>query len=288
MRAYFWPYTEQFVPEGTVTSSFQSSALPSVRERIVREYAYGPLFGSRTPLCVLGFLVSPRDIVGRKPAIRAALADLLSCEVAAIQLGPLRATKDMMLYRGETPESPRLADGIASGSPRSAATRRQRYAREAIAATVLLEVFVTEDVAPTAAERLELGRFVQDRLMGHDGETAAFDEEVQQQHHHGSSPTASGEENSVAEDREVRARVIDAMEELKGDCGVVYCELGAEDCDYNLDMMFAGETENETAADVMARWAHRLSKQQPSTGGHAPPSAMAAASVPHVEEPAIH
>lgn len=142
-RFYFWPYPENFVPAGQPTSRFHSSARRSERERVISEYALAPLFGARTPCCLLGFPDSPRHVVSVKPALCAALREMLRDTAARghVELGSVTATTDMMLYRGATALSPRLGDGFGA-RPDSAQRRLTRYARAPVAARTLVEVFL--------------------------------------------------------------------------------------------------------------------------------------------------
>lgn len=269
---YFWPYPDNFVPAGATTSSFQSSPVPSVRERIVREYALSPLFGRRTPCCVLGFADSAADVVEVKGELRRCLALALGKAEAEIELGPLQQMKEMLLHRSGTSESPRLADGAWSG-PEAELRRTTRYARLPVQARTLVEVYlpseegaeyggggggggattVEKDAAEeddTEAAVLAHGWFLQERLCQYMSAS--------------SSPTATAADGAgvsavhTSED-EVEASIACLHDEL----GVVYCEVPAlDESGFLFDQLHGKEVDGETAARVVDRWTRRVVQQQ--------------------------
>ncbi|EPY26972.1 hypothetical protein STCU_05986 [Strigomonas culicis] len=232
-RAYYWPYNEDFVPAGAATSSFQSSGVPSVRARIVREYALGPLFGARTPCCRLGFAQPARALLPHKAALRAQLAALLSCDPADLRLGDLEQTKEMLLHREALAEAPRLADG--AGTKDAAARRRRQYAREPVVAHTVVAVYyapngrsaaVAEDEAEEE-ELLAMGLYIQDALA---------------------SAAAAGETAPPA---------AAALQRL----GVVHCEVPLVDSsDYVFDELHGEAVDEGLTARVWERWERRLAQ----------------------------
>eukprot|EP00796_Vickermania_ingenoplastis_P007435 gene7435-5234_t len=157
-RTYYHAFADDFVPaDGPQPSRFQSSAVPSIRQRLHKLFALGPLFGERRVVCTLGFqeaarchtgggashtpvrllgqanrdelhqqqrhrsasCLGIREMVARKPQIRSCLARFFDTPEENIVLGSLQQTKEMMLFRVGLPDSPRLADGPGAGSPPS-------------------------------------------------------------------------------------------------------------------------------------------------------------------------
>ncbi|CCW62523.1 unnamed protein product [Phytomonas sp. EM1] len=257
-RSYYWPYSADLVPKDATPSSFQTSSRPSVRERVIREYALGPLFGAATPLCILGFTGSAREVMGVKRELRGVLAELLLCEEDQLRLGPLAQMKDMMLYRGNTPESPRLADGPGSG-PAEAQRRRTRYARLPIQARTLLDVFLSEEVEADEAERRQLGSFVQACLLSSPTHGILRGD-------HGWCRILNKDEISSSNDIRTASDaslhdVTSVVMRLKA-LGVVYCELspeGREDAeDYTFNELHGKAVEEDMIKQVMERWERRL------------------------------
>ncbi|CCW66048.1 unnamed protein product [Phytomonas sp. Hart1] len=256
-RSYYWPYSADLVPKDANTSSFHSSSLPSVRERVIEEYALGPLFGASTPLCTLGFAKSARDVIEVKRELRDRLAELLSFEAHQLRLGSLIQTKEMLLYRADTPESPPLADGTGSGFD-EAHRRRTRYARLPIQARTLLDVYLLDEEADEE-ERRQLGSFVQESLLlsltrdilrgGYERNALSNKEELTLlKNVRIASDESSNEIDSVI----VRLIAL----------GVVYCKLpyeGQEDAkDYTFDELHGKAVGENKIKQVMERWERRL------------------------------
>lgn len=293
-RSYFWPYQVDMVPEDGKPSSFQASPVPSVTESIVREYALGPLFGARTPLCMLGFFSPAKDpspydgkggralaaeLIGKKEALRVALAELLSCDKGEVALGPITLAKEMMLYRANTPESPRLADGPGACGPYPQ-RRRTRYARKPIAARAFLDVYVPDGMFESAVERHHYACFIQDRIAHHTAESVSFDgTRSAYDGQRADVPKAKEMETALSGERqqgrlsaqqraafesdmEERARVLDSVADLL-ELGVVYCEVPVreEDVvghDYTFDTLHGKQIDLATAEQVLDRWDARL------------------------------
>ncbi|KAG5503425.1 hypothetical protein JKF63_05564 [Porcisia hertigi] len=273
-RTYYWPHPENLVPEGESTSLFQSSPVPSVRERIVREYALSPLFGGRTPCCVLGFSDTARDVLGRKARVRQWVAQILGKDEADVELGALLQTKEMMLHRSGTDESPRVADGDGS-RPDAELRRVTRYARLPVQARTLLEVYLPEEEQP------ELGSSADT-----DAALRAYGYFLQEQLHRYMTATATSAPGSDSQ-REIRgsgcAEVVDEMQSRNGvdneyddeedvrqsvaalhdECGVIYCEVPAlDESDYVFDRLYGKEVDNETTERVMNSWTRRVTQRQ--------------------------
>lgn len=280
-RGYYWPYNEDFVPAGAATSRFQASNVPSVRERIVQEYALGPLFGAATPCCVLGFRnLSPRQVLERKPALHAVLSAFLGGDAGQVRLGPVRACKEMLLYRGGTAESPRVADGLGA-RPDAAARRVDQYARQAPRATVLVEVFLPDDVAEEDA--LAQGRLLQERFFFFDEDADDFDSAAAV-----AAAPGRGERLMDGPLGEAEALYLDCIADLR-ELGVVYCEVPRPDVsDFVFDKLHGDDVGADAAVEVLSRWERRLAAQSP--GREEPPlpttttAATAAASRPPVLE----
>lgn len=153
-RCYFWPYNEDFVPKGATTSGFQSSASPNTRQRVLQEYALSPLFGARVPCCRLGTMKSAREMVDVKKEIALLLCEMVRLRAGSVSLGPLVQTTEMMLFKPDTPLSPRLGDDRSSGM--------HAYGRRPIAARTLMDVFLPEEMA--LDEVAAIGRLVQEKL----------------------------------------------------------------------------------------------------------------------------
>ncbi|KAG5477736.1 hypothetical protein LSCM1_05034 [Leishmania martiniquensis] len=272
-RTYYWPYPENLVPEGETTSPFQSSPVPSVRERIVQEYALGPLFGSRTPCCVLGFAGSAGDVVGRKGDVRRWVAKVLGKAESDVELGALLQAKEMLLHRSGTDESPRLADGAGS-RPDAELRRVTRYARLPVQARTLLEVYLPgEEVdgagvsADADAIILAHGYFLQEQLYRY--MTAAASSAPKASDH--SCIEASERAEAACEAplphkeekrREDEADLWSSVAGLHDACGVVYCEVPAlDESDFVFDQLYGKRVDGETVERVMSRWARRAAQQ---------------------------
>ncbi|CBZ14612.1 conserved hypothetical protein [Leishmania braziliensis MHOM/BR/75/M2904] len=273
-RTYYWPYPENLVPEGATTSPFQSSPVPSVRERIIREYALGPLFGSRTPCCMLGFADTARDVVERKGDVRQWVARALGKVEVDVELGALVQTKEMLLHRSGTDESPRLADGAGS-RPDAELRRVTRYARLPVQARTLLEVYLPgeEQDEMNAAEDVDAiilahGYFLQQQFyrymtaspssapgyIGQSGiEGSTREEAVSKMQPH-------SREYSKGDDE---ADVKLCVTALHDTCGVIYCEVPVlDESDFVFDKLHGKEVDCETAERVMNRWTRRGTQQQ--------------------------
>ncbi|KAL7706096.1 hypothetical protein N2W54_004366 [Lotmaria passim] len=278
-RNYHWPYPDNFLPEGATTSSFQSSPVPSVRERIVREYALSPLFGRRTPCCVLGFTDTAASLVDVKGELRRCIAQVLGKAEVEVELGPLRQMKEMLLHRSGTDESPRLADELW-GRPDAGMRRRERYARLPVQARTLVEVFLPgEEVAaaevpvvgerrrPAARERsADAG---EDEGAYNDGVAEAeaailahgwyLQEQLYQYMTAGTTGSGNRQENEEIGEDEVEAGV--AM--LHDGLGVVYCEVPAiDESGFVFDQLHGKEVDADTASRVVDRWTRRVAQQQ--------------------------
>ncbi|KAK7194179.1 hypothetical protein NESM_000331800 [Novymonas esmeraldas] len=261
-RSYYWPYPEDLVPEGATPSLFQSSPVPSVRDRIVREYALSPLFGSRTPCCVLGFAGVARDVVGSKASVRRWVAQALGKAVDDVELGALQQVKEMMLHRSGTDKSPRLADELHS-SPDAALRRRTRFARLPAQTRTLVEVYLAGEEDAAAGEddhddvvnsMLAHGMFLQAELRRHMEAVAAPLSPSSPATTAGSSD-ASG---ALDDDDDVR-RCVAALHD---ECGVILCAVPAVDAsEFHFDRLHGEEVTGETAERVMDRWTRRLVQQ---------------------------
>lgn len=298
-RGYHWPYASDMVPDGVSPSSFQASTVPSVRKNIIREYALGPLFGAQTPLCILGFFPPTTteagthgathrhlnhnhsdssgrqlaaELIDAKRALRVALAELLSCDVKEVELGRIVLSKEMMLYRAGTPESPRLADGPgASGQYKE--RRVSRYARRPIAARAFMDVYVPDSIFESPEDKKNFAFFVQDRILNHAREANTFDATraaaaaapppVVEASEAGKKAKISPHQREAFEsDMEERARVLDSVSDLL-DLGVVYCEVPVreEDVDghdFAFTHLHGEELDLQTAEQVLDRWDRRL------------------------------
>lgn len=268
-RGYFWPYPENLVPEGASTSSFQSSPVPSVRDRIVREYALSPLFGQRTPCCVLGFADAARDVVGRKAALRYHVAAALGRAEADVELGPLVQTKEMLLHRSGTDESPRLTDG-AAGSPAAMQRRVTRYARLPVRARTLLEVYLPGEAgeagddaeADVEAAVLAHGLYLQDLL--HRCMSTAATAGVE-----GERPSRA---DAAGTDDDGEASAQASVAALHEELGVVYCEVPALDVSDSVFGRLNGQdVDAATAERVMERWSRRIAQQEEQRQQRPPP-----------------
>ncbi|CBZ27413.1 conserved hypothetical protein [Leishmania mexicana MHOM/GT/2001/U1103] len=273
-RTYYWPYPENLVPEGATTSPFQSSPVPSVRERIIREYALGPLFGSRTPCCVLGFADTARDVVACKGEVRRWVARALGKSEADVELGALVQAKEMLLHRSGTDESPRLGDGPGS-RPDAERRRVTRYARLPVQARTLLEVYLpgeehgeVDAAADADATILAHGYFLQERLHRYMTTTAS------------SGPNSIGLRDSEGRQREEPVRKMQSRRQgyNEGDdeadvessvaalhdvCGVIYCEVPVlDESDFAFDQLCGKEVDGETTERVTGRWTRRVMQQQ--------------------------
>ncbi|KAG5477976.1 hypothetical protein LSCM4_05372 [Leishmania orientalis] len=273
-RAYYWPYPENLVPEGETTSPFQSSPVPSVRERIVREYALGPLFGSRTPSCVLGFAGSARDVLGRKGDVRRCVARILGKAELEVELGALLQAREMLLHRSGTDESPRLADGAGS-RPDAERRRVTRYARLPVQARTLLEVYLPGEEqggagvsADADATILAHGYFLQEQLYRYMNAAAssaseASDREGIHGNEHeeagGKMQPSSQEDRQRDDEADLRASVA----ALHDTCGVVYCEVPAlDESDFVFEQLNGKRVDSEMLDRVMGRWERRVAQQQ--------------------------
>ncbi|KPA79116.1 putative mitochondrial hypothetical protein [Leptomonas pyrrhocoris] len=277
-RYYHWPYPDNFVPDGATTSAFQSSPVPSVRERIVREYALSPLFGRRTPCCVLGFADAASTLVESKSELRRWIAQAFGKAEAEVELGPLCQTKEMMLHRSGTYESPRLADGAWS-RPDAEQRRLARYARLPVQARTLVEVYLpgeeaqggnadysssnggAEQEANTAGEDADLsdgaaeaeaailahGWFLQEQLYKYMSFRNEAKKHDQQQH-----------EAQGAKD-EVEVSIAALHDEL----GVIYCEVPPlDESGFLFDQLHGKEIDADVAERVVNRWTRRAAQQQ--------------------------
>lgn len=237
------------MPAGASTSSFASSPVPSVRERVIREYALSPLFGQRLPCCVLGFQKDPRQLLVQKPALRRVIAELLGCgKVADVELGSIQQTKAMMLHRSGTAASPRLADG--PGSRPDAAQRRQTvYGRSPVVASTLIEVFLpAEEANLDEAEEasndtiLAHGRFLQAQILLYLDHCAVAP--------HGEAGEDGNLDNSMLHQGVV---------ELCSHLGVMYCEVPAlDETGFTFHELHGKEIDDAVAARVASRWEKRI------------------------------
>ncbi|AYU79170.1 hypothetical protein, unknown function, partial [Leishmania donovani] len=273
-RTYYWPYPENLVPEGATASPFQSSPVPSVRERIIREYALGPLFGSRTPCCVLGFADTARDVVACKRDVRRWVARALGKSEADVELGSLVQAKEMLLHRSGTDESPRLGDGPGS-RPDAERRRVTRYARLPVQARTLLEVYLpgeehgeVDAAADADAVILAHGYFLQEQLHRHMTTTASS----------GTDPTVLSDSEGSQREKPVRklqshcqgyserndeADVESSVAALHDVCGVIYCEVPVlDESDFVFDQLCGKEVDEETTERVTDRWTRRVMQQQ--------------------------
>lgn len=261
-RCYYWPYSEDFVPAGAETSRFQSSSVPSVRERVVREYAFAPLFGARQPCCVLGFAAPAREVMRVKPELRAVLAGLLSSGrhpgAAVVELGPLRQAKEMLVYRGGTDESAPLGD-----SSLLAQTRRSTYARQPIVARTTVEVFLSEEEeegedgeAEGEEDGQARGRALHEFFYA--GDTSAAHDDATGGSSNNNSNNNEEEEEGEREDDALALTVPELVETLR-ELGVVYCEVPRPDeSGFVFDQLHGKEVDGELEERVVERWAKRL------------------------------
>ncbi|KAH9597188.1 hypothetical protein LSM04_004935 [Trypanosoma melophagium] len=153
-RSYFWPYNEDFVPKGATPSGFQSSSSPEIRSKILREYALSPLFGARVPCCTLGTMRSAKEMIDIKKEIPLLLCDLLRMKAGSVSLGPLVQTSEMMLYKHDSPLSPRLGDDRNSNI--------NAYGRKPTAARTIMDVFLPEEIP--VEEVVGLGHLLCEKL----------------------------------------------------------------------------------------------------------------------------
>jgi hypothetical protein len=282
-RTYFWPYPDNFIPEGATTSAFQSSPVPSVRERIVREYALSPLFGRRIPCCVLGFTEPASTLVELKGELRYLVSQALGKPTEAVVLGPLRQTKEMMLHRSGTDESPRLGDGAWS-RPDAERRRCSRYARLPVQARTLVEVYLLD-------EGFGSGNASSEALVGRKDSTTEEDSDVDSMEDEGddgdaeaaifahgwflqeqlyaymtSRAATNGREEQPQPEPEAEpgeGHVEASIAALHDELGVVYCEVPAPDeSGFLFDQLHGKEVDAETAARVVDRWTRRIAQQQ--------------------------
>ncbi|KAF5223461.1 hypothetical protein ECC02_003480 [Trypanosoma cruzi] len=235
-RCYFWPFNEDFVPRGATTSGFQSSASPKTRQRILQEYALSPLFGARVPCCTLGSMRSPREMVSSKKEISLFLCELVRMRAGSITLGPLIQTTDMMLFKPDTPLSPRLGDDRKSGM--------HTYARKPIAARTLMDVFLPEDIA--LDEVVAIGHLVQEKLL------------LARRDQNGMASDASGSAAPV-----VTSGMDDGARMLVGRMGIVYCEVPPlDESGFVFDAVCGVNIDADEAERVVRRWQERDDFQQ--------------------------
>ncbi|GET88924.1 hypothetical protein, conserved [Leishmania tarentolae] len=274
-RTYYWPYPENLVPEGATTSPFQSSPVPSVRERIIREYALGPLFGSRTPCCVLGFAGTARDVMSCKGDVRRYVARALGKSEADVELGGLVQAKEMLLHRSGTDESPRLGDGPGS-RPDAAQRRLTRYARLPVQARTLLEVYLPGeehgdvDAAEDAdATILAHGYFLQEQLyrcMATAASSGPAPIGLSSSEGRARDDTIPEIQWSRADDngRNDEADVESSVASLHDACGVVYCEVPMlDESDFFFNQLCGKDVDGDTVERVTDRWTRRMMQQQP-------------------------
>jgi hypothetical protein len=100
-RSYYHHIPEDLVPEGQKTDKIHSSSVPSERMKVLREYALGPVFGSRRAVCRLGFTMPRKALMDVKPDLPAVLAELLEVDVDDIELGPIEMLQDRLLHRAK-------------------------------------------------------------------------------------------------------------------------------------------------------------------------------------------
>ncbi|RNF14221.1 uncharacterized protein Tco025E_05908 [Trypanosoma conorhini] len=240
-RSYFWPFNEDFVPRGAATSGFQSSASPNMRQRVLQEYALSPLFGARVPCCTLGSMRSAREMVGVKKEVALLLCELARLRAGAVSLGPLVQTTEMMLFKPDTPLSPRLGDDRSR--------RMHTYARKPIAARTLMDVFLPEEIA--LDEVVAIGRLVQEKLL-----LARRDADG------GDAERGGGAGCGVAGGMQ-EAQV------LVGRMGIVYCELPPlDEGGFMFDAVGGVSLDADEAERVVQRWHERgesQARQSPPT-----------------------
>ncbi|EAN79516.1 uncharacterized protein TEOVI_000487800 [Trypanosoma equiperdum] len=228
-RAYYWPYNEDFVPEGAETSRFQSSGSPGTRRRVLQEYALSPLFGARVPCCVVGTLRTAKEIIVLKRDIQSLLCELMELPQGSVTLGPLQQMREMMLYRHGTSLSPRLGD--------ERQLNMDAYARRPIAARTMMDVFLAEDMSLDEIVnfgRLSLGK-LQIALNNLRKESAE-------------KSSADCEDGSAVEPAQL---LVDRM-------GISYCEIPSlDESDYVFEEVGGVAVTDEEAERVAQRWAER-------------------------------
>ncbi|KPI86980.1 hypothetical protein ABL78_3971 [Leptomonas seymouri] len=270
-RTYYWPYPDNFVPEKATTSSFQSSPVPSVRERIMREYALSPLFGSRTPCCVLGFAGPAAALVEVKRELRCWIAQALGKVEGEVELGPLQQAKEMMLHRSGTDESPRLADGPWS-RPDAEQRRLSRYARLPVQARTLVEVYLPKEEEEVGST--DCSGSLEEDADGASGDGAVVVEDVllvhgwflqEQLYKYISFREKESKQQQgghyVAEG--ARSAVESGVAVLHDKFGVVYCEVPAlDESGFFFDQLHGKGVDADTAERVVDRWTRRVAQQR--------------------------
>nr|CCC95165.1 conserved hypothetical protein [Trypanosoma congolense IL3000] len=224
-RGYYWPHNEDFVPQGAATSRFQSSGSPELRRRVLREYAFSPLFGARVPCCVLGTMKTAKEFFMVKRGLPRLLCEIMGSPEGSVTLGPLQQMSEMMLHKSGTPLSPRLGD-----------TRNcniNAYGRKSVAARTIVEVFLPEHMSQDQLTALG-------RLMLEEVQTAL-------------SVLRKGSAGSTEGKNSTNCALT-----LVRDMGISYCEIPlADESDYVFDRVGGVAVSAYEAEEVAERWVQR-------------------------------
>lgn len=142
-RSYYNMIPEDAVPAGARTSLLHSSSVPSERVKVMKEYAFAPLFGARRAVCLLGSTLPRKRLMEVKASggFSAVLANLLEVDASDIELGPIEMLQDRILHRA-------VGDALC---PRVSPVNGSRVADS------LIPVYLREEAAVEDEDRLALG-----------------------------------------------------------------------------------------------------------------------------------
>ena len=222
-RMYFWPYKEDFVPQGAKTSRMQSSNLSSQRIRVLTEYALAPVFGATSVCCTIGTLQTPMELSRSKKELRLVLSDILSLPPQQISFGPVVGLMQQQLHK-----------------PHDYTALRKSKRTGAVVATSIVDVIVSDDVDVDLVP--QLGRRVLDALR--EGRPNASVEGGEQQ---------VGSEGNKCSGKLLRAAGVTFVELPKH-------AIGQEQPDLIPTQICGVEVTDEMADQAVERWARRVAE----------------------------